>query len=109
MSVPPDGHRPARGTLVTADDVRQALRSVVDPEVGLDIVTMGLVYDIEVAGSAVTVRYTLTTAGCPLEGLITHAVRAAAQGVPGVDSVRAELVWDPPWTPDMIAEGAWTR
>lgn len=87
----------------TRQCVLTALRSVVDPEVGLDIVSMGLVYGLEVTPEELRVRLSLTTPGCPLGGAILGMARQALEGVAGAHRVRLEVVWDPPWDPRMLS------
>lgn len=82
--------------------VLQRLGWIMDPELGLDIVTLGLVYGVTVTGATVRVTMTLTTRGCPLHEIITTAVHDALQWMEGVDRVDLEIVWDPPWHPAMI-------
>lgn len=93
----------------TPEDVRAALRQVVDPEVGLDIVTLGLVYGVEVESGDVTVTYTLTARGCPLRTVMSRRVSATVYALPGVENVHANLVWEPRWHPGMIERGALDR
>lgn len=96
---------------IDQDALWAALRTVIDPEIGLDIVTLGLVYDIvledAIGGASVRVTHTLTTPGCPMEAVITSGIRAAVGRVPGVAVVQTNLVWDPMWHSGMIAPGAW--
>jgi metal-sulfur cluster biosynthetic enzyme len=87
---------------VTTGAVMNALGSVVDPELGMSIVELGLVYDVRIAGGAVDVTMTLTAPGCPLHDLMTVWVRSALARVPGVEQIRVELTFDPPWTPDRM-------
>jgi len=79
-----------------------ALARVVDPELGLSIVDLGLVYDVRIEGGAIDVTMTLTTPGCPLHALMEDWVRAALTRVPGVTSVNVEITFDPPWTPERM-------
>jgi metal-sulfur cluster biosynthetic enzyme len=86
----------------------KALATVIDPEVGLDIVTMGLVYDVTLEGDLVHVTHTLTTRGCPMEAIIREGIRDAMVFVRGVEGAITHLVWDPEWHPGMIAAEAWS-
>jgi metal-sulfur cluster biosynthetic enzyme len=92
-------------TTPTHDAVRNALRQVIDPEVGVDIVSLGLVYDVAADGGDVTVTFTLTTPRCPLNGIIQSGLVAAVYALPGVENVNANLVWEPRWHPGLIEEG----
>jgi len=85
-----------------AESVRQALRSVKDPELGLSIVDLGLVYDVDVADTTARVTMTLTSPGCPAGGQIMMGAQEAAETVEGVDRAEINLVWKPFWTPDRI-------
>jgi metal-sulfur cluster biosynthetic enzyme len=86
--------------------VREALRNVHDPELGINIVDLGLVYGVDISGSTVHVSYTLTTMGCPIGPLIEAEIRQFVEGVEGVDTVEAEMVLRPPWSPEMMSEEA---
>ncbi len=83
-------------------DIVDALRWIVDPEIGLDIVTLGLVYDITIAGGAVRVTMTMTARGCPLHEAITEGTADAIRLLPGVETASVALVWEPPWHPAML-------
>jgi metal-sulfur cluster biosynthetic enzyme len=88
---------------VTEKDVRNALKTVKDPELNLDLVVLGLVYDIEVDGTDVKATISLTSPMCPVAGQIVDDARAAIADVDGVEEAVVELTWDPPWTPERIA------
>jgi metal-sulfur cluster biosynthetic enzyme len=93
--------------MLSEDQVREALRSVDDPEVGINIVDLGLVYRIDVTSERVRVEMTMTTQACPMGDLITdNARRAVAALAPEGVAVDIELVWEPFWTPDMMSEVA---
>jgi metal-sulfur cluster biosynthetic enzyme len=88
---------------VTEKDVRTALKGVKDPELGLDLVVLGLIYEIEVKGDHVGVVMSLTSPMCPVAGQIVEEVQAAIEGVDGVGSAEVELTFDPPWTSERIS------
>jgi metal-sulfur cluster biosynthetic enzyme len=95
-------HAPASG--ITRRQVLDALRSVVDPELGLSVVDLGLIYQVAVRGGRVSVTMTLTTPGCPIHDVMPEWVRRAVLVVPGVECVDVTLTFDPPWTPERIGQ-----
>src|SRR4249919_786130 len=95
------------GGPATEQAVLDALKHVVDPELGINIVDLGLVYDVDISeGGAIHIEYTLTTMGCPIGPLIEQQMQSFLEGVPGVTTVDAEMVLRPPWTPEMMSEEA---
>lgn len=87
-------------------DVRDALAHVVDPELHMNIVDLGLVYKIEVDGTSAHVEMTLTSPGCPFGPYLLHQVNEAASNVEGISEAQVDIVWDPPWGPDKMTEEA---
>jgi len=98
----PKAASPSDSTPPTADQVKLALRKVKDPELNLNIIDLGLVYDISVDGSDVNIDMTLTSPGCPAGPQIMGDIERVVKALPGVTSVSLNLVWDPFWTPDKI-------
>jgi metal-sulfur cluster biosynthetic enzyme len=90
----------------TREEVIAALRVVEDPELGMDIVELGLLYDAEIEGPKVHVTYSLTSMGCPVGPLIEQQIREVVEGIEGVEDVEAELTWDPPWSPERMSDDA---
>jgi metal-sulfur cluster biosynthetic enzyme len=90
----------------TREEVYEALRQVEDPELGMDIVELGLLYDVEVEGPKVKVVHSLTSMGCPAGPMIQQDIDAMTRQVPGVEDVEIELTWDPPWTPERMSDDA---
>ncbi len=88
---------------VSEKSVRNALKTVKDPELNLDLVVLGLVYDIDVDGTSAKATISLTTPMCPAAEQIVEDARAAVASVDGVDDAHVELTFDPPWTPDRIS------
>ena len=88
--------------MVTEQQVRKALRQVKDPELNLDLVVLGLIYDIQIDEGTVDVTMSLTSPACPVAGEIVNRAREAVEGVEGVDQANVELTFSPPWTPERI-------
>jgi metal-sulfur cluster biosynthetic enzyme len=88
--------------MVTADQVRKALRNVKDPELNLDLVVLGLIYDIQVNDATVDVTMSLTSPACPVAGEIVNQARTAVEEIPGVEEANVELTFSPLWTPERI-------
>jgi len=92
--------------MVTVDDVEEALTNVIDPELGLDFVELGLIYGIEVDEGKVHVTFTLTSPGCPIGPQVSEQIDEFVRELPEVESVESSMVFTPPWTPDRMSEDA---
>lgn len=93
--------------MITKDAVYEKLYDVYDPELGINIVDLGLVYDVEIIDDKrVNVTMTLTTPGCPLHDSISTGVRNAVHRIEGVELVHVDLVWTPAWNPEMMSDAA---
>jgi metal-sulfur cluster biosynthetic enzyme len=92
-------------TGVTPERVIGALRAVLDPELGLSVVDLGLIYGVDIEGGTVRITMTLTAPGCPLHDVMADWVRRAVLGIAGVEQVDVTLTFDPPWTPERIKTG----
>ena len=90
----------------TRDEVIEALRQVEDPELGMDIVDLGLLYDVEVQGPRIKVTHTLTSMGCPVGPMIQEDIHRVTSELDGVEDIDVELTWDPPWTPEKMSDDA---
>ena len=88
------------------EEVVEALRQVEDPELGMDIVELGLFYDAEIEGPNVKVQYTLTSMGCPAGAMIQEDIERVIREIPGVEAVESELTFEPPWSPDRMSDDA---
>jgi metal-sulfur cluster biosynthetic enzyme len=90
----------------TVDEVEEALTNVIDPELGLDFVELGLIYGIEVNGGDVHVTFTLTSPGCPIGPQVSEQIEEFVGELEGVESVDSSMVFTPPWTPERMSEDA---
>jgi metal-sulfur cluster biosynthetic enzyme len=92
--------------MATVDEVTDALREVIDPELGLDFVELGLIYEVTVDGGAVQVSYTLTSPGCPIGPQVAEQIEEFVMELDGVEDVQSTMTFTPPWTPELMSEDA---
>jgi metal-sulfur cluster biosynthetic enzyme len=95
--------------MVTKEQVMDVLHACYDPEIPINLVDMGLIYDVQIDDDRVNVVMTLTARGCPAHSFISEDVRARLAEIPGVKSVHVQVVWDPPWDPSRLSEAAKRR
>ncbi len=103
----PDADAGSSGTDAIREKIIEALRTVYDPEIPVNIYELGLIYDVSVGDDGhASIQMTLTTPMCPAAEVLPPEVETKARGVEGVSQVQLDLVWDPPWNPDMMSEAA---
>lgn len=90
--------------MTVEDKMRKALREVIDPELGVSIVDLGIIYDVRYENGEAEVEMTLTSPGCPLAPVIDKKIKDALRGVSEVKKLTVELVWDPPWSRDLMSD-----
>jgi metal-sulfur cluster biosynthetic enzyme len=90
----------------TVEDVQEALTNVIDPELGLDFVELGLIYDVEIEGGEVFVNFTLTSPGCPIGPQVSEQIEEFVGELDGVERVYPKMTFTPPWTPELMSEEA---
>ncbi|MEM2895985.1 MAG: iron-sulfur cluster assembly protein [Candidatus Bathyarchaeia archaeon] len=89
--------------MVEKESIIEALKDCYDPEIPINIVDLGLIYDIKIDDGDVYIKMTLTAPGCPMHSLITEQVKQAIERIEGVKKVFVEVVWDPPWSPERMS------
>ena len=92
--------------MFTEEDITEALSNVIDPELGLDFVELGLVYDVGIEGGTVNITFTLTTPACPIGPQVSEQMKEFVGEIDGVEEVVPTMVFTPPWTPDNMSEDA---
>jgi len=92
--------------MVTEKQVRSKLMEVLDPEIGINIVDLGLIYEVKVDGAQVNIKMTFTTPACPLLGFIVNNVQSKVRELKGVSDVQVQFVWEPRWTPERMSKDA---
>jgi len=91
---------------VTTDAITSCLENVIDPELGINVVDLGLIYNVLIDANKISVDMTLTTPGCPMAGMLAGSVEQAVRQAFEEADVEVSLIWDPPWTPDRLSEAA---
>jgi metal-sulfur cluster biosynthetic enzyme len=94
------------GPMPSVEEVEDALSNVIDPELGLDFVELGLIYGVEIDGPDVQITFTLTTPACPIGPQVTEQIEEFVGELDGVESVTSSMVFQPPWSPDKMSEDA---
>jgi len=96
----------AQSDTLSEEDVYEALEEVIDPELGLDFVSLGLVYDVDIEKEDVYVTFTLTTPACPIGPQVSEQMKEFVGELPGVSAVHPKMIFDPPWSPEMMTDDA---
>jgi metal-sulfur cluster biosynthetic enzyme len=92
--------------MLNEDEIYEVLRECYDPEIPVNVVDLGLVYGVELDGSTVTIKMTLTAPGCSMGAMIATEIEDKLLGIPDCERANVEIVWEPPWTPERISEAA---
>ena len=97
---------PQTASAPEVDDVMEALENVIDPELGLDFVSLGLIYDVDIEDRDVHVTFTLTTPACPIGPTVTEQIKEFVSEIDGVEKVFPKMVFSPPWSPERMSDDA---
>ena len=92
--------------MVSEESVLEKIKEIIDPEIGINIVDMGLIYEVDIDDTTVDIKMTLTSPGCPAGGQIVNGAQHVTQQLDGVEEVNIEVVWNPRWTPELMSEEA---
>ncbi len=92
--------------MVTKDEILEEMKQVSDPEIGMDVVSLGLVYDVQINGDQVYIKMTMTAPTCPVTPWILSEAQRVVENLQGVEAADVELVWEPPWNPSMMSDEA---
>ncbi|MFQ6055918.1 MAG: metal-sulfur cluster assembly factor [Methanosarcinales archaeon] len=92
--------------MVTKEDVMEVLKDCYDPEIPINVVDLGLIYDVQVDNDKVDIKMTLTAPGCPMHGMISQDIKQRVEEIEGIKEANVSIVWDPPWTPDRMSKDA---